>query len=111
MKRDVRLFINDIKTNILDIESFSKGLNLEKFEKDKLRQNAIMRSLEIIGEASKNVPPDFRKKYPKIPWRDIAGFRDILSHSYFGVDLERVWNIIDLDLPELKREIFEINLI
>ncbi len=107
----MRLFINDIKTNILDIESFSKGLNLEKFEKDKLRQNAIMRSLEIIGEASKNVPPDFRKKYPKIPWRDIAGFRDILSHSYFGVDLERVWNIIDLDLPELKREIFEINLI
>jgi uncharacterized protein with HEPN domain len=108
LKRDIKLFIEDIKENILDIESFSKGLTLEKFEKDKLRQNAIMRSLEIIGEASKNIPLDFRKKYPKIPWKDISGFRDKISHGYFGVNLERVWNMIEIDLPELKKEILNL---
>src|SRR3989344_7295564 len=108
MKRDINLFIQDILDNINNIESFSKGLNKEKFESNKLRQNAIIRCLEIIGEAAKNIPDSFREKYPDIPWRKVAGFRDVLSHAYFGVSIERVWNIIELDLPNIKKEIEKI---
>ena len=108
MKRDIGLFIEDIINSIKNIEEFSKGLNREKFSKDNLRQSAIIRQLEIIGEAVKNIPSSFREKYPKIAWNDIAGFRDILSHAYFGVSLERVWNIIENDLLNLKEEISKI---
>jgi uncharacterized protein with HEPN domain len=110
MKREIGLFIEDIIKSIKNIEEFSNGLNKEKFSKDNLRQSAIIRQLEIIGEAVKNIPSTFREKYPKIAWKDIAGFRDILSHAYFGVNLERVWNIIEKDLPKLKEEISKIQI-
>ena len=105
MIKDVKLFIEDILQNISDIESFSKGLTKETFIKSKLKQNAIIRSLEIIGEAVKNIPDSFKKDYSQIPWRRIAGFRDVLSHAYFGVKMDRVWNIVEKDLPKLKIEI------
>ena len=108
MKRDTEFFVEDIKEAIRDIEDFSKGLTCEKFSKDRLRQSAIIRQLEIIGEAVKNIPNSFKEKYQDIPWKEIAGFRDILSHAYFGVNLERIWNIIEKDLPYLKREIEKI---
>ncbi|MBS3075938.1 DUF86 domain-containing protein [Candidatus Pacearchaeota archaeon] len=110
MKRDIGLFIEDIIISIRNIEEFSKSLDREKFSKDNLRQSAIIRQLEIIGEAVKNIPNSFREKYPKIDWKDIAGFRDILSHAYFGVNLDRVWKIIEIDLPKLKEEINRINI-
>src|SRR3989344_5090781 len=110
MKRDINLFIQDILDNIANIESFSKGLNKEKFESNKLKQNAIIRCLEIIGEAAKNIPNSFREKYLDIPWKKIAGFRDVLSHAYFGISIDRVWNIIELDLPNLKKEIGKVKL-
>jgi uncharacterized protein with HEPN domain len=110
MKRNIGLFIEDIKNSIKNIESFSESLNREKFSSDILRQSAIIRQLEIIGEAVKNIPESFRKKYSKIAWKDIAGFRDILSHAYFGLNLERVWNIIENDIPILKKEIEKIKL-
>lgn len=108
MKRDLNLFIEDILENIEDIESFSKGLSKEGFKKSKLKQNAIYRSLEIIGEATKNIPVSFRNKYSQVPWKEIAGFRDVLVHAYFGVILERVWNILKKDLPILKTQILKI---
>lgn len=108
MKRDTNLFIEDIKESIKNLEEFTKGLDKDKFSKDSLRQSAIIRQLEIIGEAVKNIPDPFRKRFPKIPWKDIAGFRDVLSHAYFGVSLERVWNIIEIDLPVLKKELDEV---
>jgi len=67
-----------------------------------------LRRLEIIGEAVKNIPDDFRAKYPDIPWRQIAGMRDILIHAYFGVELRRVWKVVKEDLPELKLKILKI---
>ncbi len=110
MKRDIMLFIEDILNSIKNIEEFSKNLDKEKFSKDNLRQSAIIRQLEIIGEAVKNIPHSFREKYPSIAWKDIAGLRDILNHAYFGVNLDRIWNIIEHDLPKLKEKINSINI-
>ena len=110
MKRNIWLFIEDILNSIKNIGEFSKNLDKDKFSKNNLRQSAIIRQLEIIGEAVKNIPNSFREKYPKIAWKDIAGLRDILSHAYFGVNLDRVWKIIESDLPKLKKEIISINI-
>lgn len=110
MKRDVGLFIEDMLSSIENIEEFSKSLDKEKFSKDTLRQSAIIRQLEIIGEAVKNIPSSFRERYPRVAWKDIAGLRDILSHAYFGVNLDRVWRIIEADLPKLKEEISRIKI-
>src|SRR3989344_3094639 len=104
----IRLFIEDILESIKNIREFVKGLNREKFSKDNLRQSAVIRQLEIIGEAVKNIPSSFREKYPNIPWKDIAGFRDVLNHAYFGVNIDRVWNIIERDLTKLKKKIEKI---
>lgn len=65
-------------------------------------QDAVTRRLEIIGEAAKNVDTDFRSKYPQIPWKKIAGMRDIIAHEYFGVRLDRIWDVVKEDLPELR---------
>ena len=110
MKRDINLFIQDILDSLKDIDSFSKGLNEASFKEDKLRQNAIIRSLEVIGEAVKNIPIAFREKHSQIPWRKIAGFRDVIIHAYFGMNLERIWSIIKDDLPILKKQIKEIKI-
>ncbi len=108
MKRDVSLFINDILENIEDIESFSKGLDKNRFKSNKLEQNAITRSLEIIGEATKNIPQSLKSKYPNVSWKGIAGFRDILSHAYFGVNADRIWKVVKEDLPVLKKQMQKI---
>lgn len=108
MKRDLRLFIGDILDSIKRIESFSKGLTKEKLEKDELYQSAIIRQIEIIGEAVKNIPDSFRNRYSEIPWQKIAGMRDVIIHGYFRVDLETVWRVIKKDLPDLKNKISKI---
>ena len=108
MIRHTSLFIEDIRESIKNILVFTKGLDKEKFSKSKLRQSAVIRQLEIIGEASKNIPLSFKEKYAEIPWKEIAGFRDVLSHAYFGVSMDRVWNILEKDLPHLQEEIEKI---
>ena len=110
MIRNELLFIEDILNSIKNIEDFSRGLTKEEFIKDKLRQSAIIRQIEIIGEAVKNISDKTKKKYPNIEWRKIAGSRDILSHAYLGISMERVWNIIEKDLPKLKKEIEKIKI-
>lgn len=102
------IFIEHMLESINNIEEFTKGLDKEKFAKDKLRQSAVLRQLEVIGEAVKNISQEFRDKHKAIEWQLIAGLRDKLIHHYFGVDITRVWNVIEKDLPILKKEIEKI---
>ncbi len=108
MKKEIRIFLEDIKESIDRIEEYTQGMNKEHFMEDIRTQDAIIRRLEIIGEAVRNIPEDFRNKYPDIPWKQIAGMRDVLIHGYFGVNLERVWAVVERDLPELKPKVLRI---
>ena len=107
-KRDVRVFLEDILESIEKIEEYTTDVNEEEFYENTFVQDAVIRRLEIIGEAVKNIPDDFRVKYPDIPWRQIAGMRDVLIHAYFGVNPRRVWKVIKEDIPELKLKILKI---
>jgi|SRR3989344_5662264 len=107
MDRDLSLFIEDILENISLIESSTK-ITREKFDYDRLIIDATIRRLEIIGEATKNIPNSFREKYPEVPWKKIAGFRDVIIHGYFSIDFDAVWSIIKDDLPILKKQILKV---
>jgi len=105
MKKDVNVFLGHILEAIVDIESFIRNVKKETFLKNKEKQNAVVRSLEVIGEAVKNIPDDFRKKNNNIPWKEIVGMRDKIMMNYFGIDLELIWKTIKRDIPELKKEL------
>jgi uncharacterized protein with HEPN domain len=100
--RDIRDYIDDIRNSIDDKRIFIASMTYEEFIADRKTINAVIRSLEIISEAAKKIPKDFRQRYPKVPWNEIAGMRDKLIHEYFGVDLEIVWETIQNDLNDLE---------
>lgn len=102
VKRDTRLYILDIWDSILAIEEYTRGLTEEGFCSNRLVQDGVVRRIEIIGEAVKNLDEKFRDNYPDIPWKGMARMRDKIAHEYFGVDLRRVWEVVKRDLPELK---------
>jgi len=107
MKRD-RAYLKHILEAISNIEKFVEGLTKEEFFKNVEKQYAVLRGLEIIGEATKNLSRELKGKHREIPWRDIAGMRDKLIHQYFGVNLELVWVTIKNKLPEFKNQILKI---
>lgn len=107
-KRDMRLYLNDIWESIIAIEEYTQPITEEDFYKNRQVQDAIVRRLEIIGEAVKNIDEDFRNKYPDIPWKKIAGLRDVIAHEYFGVKLERIWAVIRKDISDLKKKMLRI---
>ena len=107
-EKDSLVFMEHILESIRDIENFLNGISKDKFLINKEKQNAVIKSLEIIGEAVKNLPVGFTIKYPYVDWARIAGMKNKLVHQYFGVDLEIVWKVLKDDLPQLKKDIKEI---
>jgi len=106
--RDYNLYLDDIVEAAKRIEKYTKSLTLEELKKDTLILDGVVRNLEIIGEAAKNIPIQIKEKYPEIEWKKIAGLRDILAHGYFGIDVEVVWDIVRNKLPILKTQVNRI---
>ena len=107
-KRTDKDLIEDILICLSKIAQYVHGLSYDDFVNDLKTQDAIIRNLEIIGEASKKLSPDIKEKHTNIPWKMIAGTRDRLIHGYFGVNIDIVWGIVTIDLPVLKREVNKI---
>ena len=107
-KRNDLVYLEDIFESIQKIESYTDGLSEKEFEENSEKQDAVLRRIEIIGEAVKNLSQETRSKYPNIRWREIAGMRDVVIHQYFGVTTGLVWRVIKSDLPVLKSKIKDI---
>ena len=103
MKRDARVYVADILESIAKIEEYTAEIDFSHFLDNSQIQDAILRRLEIIGEAVKHIPKDLKKLHPDVPWKEIAGLRDVLIHEYFGVKPDRIWKVVSQDIPELKR--------
>ncbi|MFH1362628.1 MAG: DUF86 domain-containing protein [Candidatus Omnitrophota bacterium] len=108
MKRDSKFYIKDILDSMEKIEKYTKGLSFREFSRDEMLIDAVVRNFEIIGEASKNIPSKLRSLNEEIPWKEMAGMRDKITHDYFGVDLKIVWKTLKKSLPVLKISIKNI---
>ncbi len=108
MKEDDAVYLQYVLEAILTIEEYLQGVNEEHFNATRLLQDGAIRQIEIIGEAVRHISKDIRKTYPEIPWQDIAGRRDKFIHDDFGVDIEKVWDTAQEDLPVLKAQVVGI---
>jgi uncharacterized protein with HEPN domain len=101
MSRNESLYLVDIQESCEKIMRFTKGMTYKDFVHDDLYFDAVLRNLEIIGEATKHISEETRQQYPNVKWRKIAGFRDIVAHEYFGINDETVWDIVKNEIPAL----------
>ncbi len=108
MSRDYRVFLDDIVAAIDKIAAFTESLSQEQFAADVRTFDAVIRNLEIVGEAAKHVPQDVRLKFPNVEWRKAAGLRDLLAHEYFAVDADIIWDVVKNKLPQLRQEVVGI---
>jgi len=108
MSRYPKDYLQHILDEVEYLLSFSQGLNKDEFFGNETLKRAFTRSLEIIGEATKNLPESFKREYAEIPWRRMAGIRDKLIHQYFGIDYDIVWNIVANEIPDLKLRLEKI---
>ena len=105
MPREYKAYLKDILEAIRKIENYTKAIAFDDFVMDELIQDGVVRNLEVIGEAVKNIPEDIKDKKPEVEWKKIAGLRDILIHDYFGIDEDIVWDAVKNKLPGLKEKI------
>ena len=105
VSRDVRLYLEDVLCACRKIGRFTQGMTLESFTADELTYDAVLRNLEVIGEAAKRVPEPTRQQMPDVPWRAIAGFRDFLAHAYFALDNTIVWSAVQDEVPKLGESV------
>ena len=107
-KRNYLIFLEDILDSAKQIEIYTNNLTKKNFTESVQVQDAVIRRLEVIGEAVKALPASFRKNHPEVQWKEIAGMRDILIHEYFGVNINRLWETVQKDIPDLKKKIKKI---
>lgn len=108
MSRDIEVYLTDIFEAVEKLLRYSAGLDAPRLRSNEMAFDAIVRNLEVIGEAVKSIPEDFRAAHPEIDWRRIAGLRDILIHEYFGIDNEILWDILVSKVPALRSGIRRI---
>lgn len=108
MNKDITVFLQHILTAVECIEDFTVGFSKKDFLNSVKTQDAVIRRLEIIGEAAKSLPTLFLEEHQEVPWREMIRMRDKLIHGYFGVDLDIAWNVVEEDIPVLKREVKKI---
>jgi len=107
-KRDDATYLHDILDSVRLIEQFLKGITYQGFLGDALRQNAVLRCLEVVGEAARNVSASLRSRYPAVPWNDIIGMRHKIAHDYTDIQLPMVWDTVTNDLPVFKKQVEQI---
>jgi uncharacterized protein with HEPN domain len=105
MPRDFKAYLEVVLDAAAKIRDYTAGLTLETFRKDPRTIDAVVRNLEIIGEAIKNVPQEVRSQHPEVMWRRVAGLRDLLIHQYFGIDYEIIWDLVRHRLPVLEDQV------
>ena len=108
MSRDIRLYLEDILESCQRISLYAEGMSIENFVKNNLVYDAVLRNIEIVGEAAKHVPDNVRKQFLEVDWRRIAGMRDIVAHHYFSIHDEIVWDIVVNKIPELTEQVGKI---
>jgi len=111
MNRDYKLFIQDVIDSIDKIQEYLKGITEEQFYKDTKLQDAVVRRLEIIGEAVKNIPQVVKKTNKDIPWAQISNYRDFITHSYFVASSRRVWEVATKEISKMKESFQKIKLL
>jgi uncharacterized protein with HEPN domain len=106
--RDHRLYVEDMLEFCERALSYVQGLECQAFAADRMRYDASLRNIELIGEAATRVPPEIRELAPDLPWRKVVATRNRLIHAYLGIDLDTVWSILQQDLPELRARLVEL---
>ncbi len=109
--RNAKLYLNDILEACADIQDFTREMkSATELQKDRRTFLAVIHSLQIIGEAARQMPKSFREKYPEFPWRETASLRNVIAHEYFGLDIDIIWDVIQTRLPVLAEQVKQINL-